>query len=92
VKTKNGWLCLASDATHYYENFLTRKPFPIVVDIENMLKGFDLIQELASDLSLIVPGHDPLVTTLFPKDGNSGFVWRLDVGTINKLPEWKDIK
>ena len=68
VKTKNGWLCLASDATHYYENFLTRKPFPIVVDVENMLKGFDVIQDLASDDSLIIPGHDPLVTKLFPKE------------------------
>ena len=88
VKTKNGWLCLASDATHYYENFLTRKPFPIVVDVENMLKGFDVIQDLASDDSLIIPGHDPLVTKLFPKDGISGFLWRLDVGTIGDLPKW----
>ena len=90
VKTQNGWLCLASDATHYYENFITRKPFPIVVDVEEMLKGFDVIQDLASDRSLIIPGHDPLVRTLFPKDGDSGFLWRLDVGTINKLPEWNE--
>ena len=88
VKTKNGWLCLASDATHYYENFLTRKPFPIVVDVKEMLRGFDLIKNLASELSLVIPGHDPLVTKLFPRDGESGFVWRLDVGTIGKIPEW----
>jgi hypothetical protein len=31
-----------------------------------------------------------LVRTLFPKDGDSGFLWRLDVGTINKLPEWNE--
>ena len=37
----SGWMCLASDAAHYYENFLRRKPFPIVVDVEEMLAGFD---------------------------------------------------
>ena len=86
VKTASGWLCLASDATHYYENFMTRKPFPIVVDIEQMLKGFDKITALASDISLVVPGHDPMVRSLFPGEGHSGFVWRLDVGTHGPLP------
>ena len=59
---------------HYYENFLARRPFPIVVDIEDMLTGYDTLQTLASDISLVVPGHDPLVTELFPAYGDSGFV------------------
>ena len=46
VKTAAGWMCLASDGTHFYENFLKRKPFPIVVDVEEMLRGFDRIQDL----------------------------------------------
>ena len=64
VKTQNGWLCLASDATHYYENFITRKPFPIVVDVEelhkyiknNQLKDIHL-QDLLSKLewNIILP-------------------------------------
>ncbi|MEL7215070.1 MAG: N-acyl homoserine lactonase family protein, partial [Pseudomonadota bacterium] len=52
VKTAAGWLVLASDATHYYENFLTGKPFPIVVDLQNMLGGFDMLCRLASASSL----------------------------------------
>jgi len=88
VKTAAGWLCLASDATHYYENFLTRKPFPIVVDVAAMLRGFDLISSLASDTRLVVPGHDPLVTSLFPAEGHSGFVWRLDKGPVKPLPDF----
>ena len=88
VKTEQGWLCLASDATHYYENFLARRPFPIVVDIEDMLTGYDTLQTLASDISLVVPGHDPLVTELFPAYGDSGFVWRLDKGPTAQLPDW----
>ncbi|MEM7291171.1 MAG: N-acyl homoserine lactonase family protein [Pseudomonadota bacterium] len=80
VKTEAGYLCLASDASHYYENFLLQKPFPIVVDLEDMINGFEKIQELASDKKLVIPGHDPLVTDAFPEEGISGFVWRLDRG------------
>jgi len=88
VKTGSGWLCLASDATHYYENFITQKPFPIVVDVEQMLQGFDIITQLASDTALVIPGHDPLVCRLFPQEGHSGFVWRLDKGAIKTLPSF----
>ena len=88
VKTASGWLCLASDATHYYENFIARKPFPIVVDVEEMLKGYDRLDELASSRALIIPGHDPLVTSLFPAWGQSGFIWRLDGGMKGNLPDF----
>ncbi len=86
VKTNAGYLCLASDASHYYENFLLKKPFPIVVDLENMLTGFETIQRLATTNSLVIPGHDPLVTQAFPQEGQSGFVWRLDNGPNGTLP------
>jgi len=65
VKTKSGYLCLASDAAHYYENVFAKKPFPIVVDIDNMMAGFDRLHELASRPQLIIPGHDPLVRQRF---------------------------
>ncbi|MEM7170576.1 MAG: N-acyl homoserine lactonase family protein [Pseudomonadota bacterium] len=81
VKTKSGWFCLASDASHYYENFLTGTPFPIVVDVAAMLDGFQTIQGLASKPSLVVPGHDPLVFDYFePMDGLAPYVRRLDLG------------
>ncbi|MGB0497611.1 MAG: N-acyl homoserine lactonase family protein [Rubricella sp.] len=79
VKTAAGWLCLASDAAHYYENFLSGKPFPIVVDMQDMLEGFGAIRRLATRDGLVVPGHDPLVTRAFPQ-GEAPFVWRLDHG------------
>lgn len=87
VKTASGYLCLASDASHYFENFLTRKPFPIVVDLQDMLQGYDTIQALASSTELVIPGHDPLVGKIFPQFGHSGFVWRLDAGPEKSLPE-----
>ncbi|MCJ8310538.1 MAG: N-acyl homoserine lactonase family protein, partial [Rhizobiaceae bacterium] len=79
VKTATGYLCLASDAAHYYENFVAGKPFPIVVDLADMVSGFDTIQRLASRRELVIPGHDPLVTRSFQEHGTSGFVWRLDL-------------
>jgi len=85
VKTVNGYMCLASDATHFYENFLKGKPFPIVVDLEDMLNGFKLIKSLASDINFVIPGHDPLLRNYFPEEGRSGFVWRLDKGPINPI-------
>ena len=84
VRTAAGWLCLASDAAHYYENWVSRKLFPIVVDAEDMLRGFDRLRALASAPSLIVPGHDPLVRSLFPADGPE--IWRLDRGPLRPVP------
>lgn len=82
VETANGPLVLASDAAHFYENYETRSPFPLVVDVEDMLKGFDLLAQLAGERQLIVPGHDPLVRQRFPAafENARPEVWRLDLG------------
>lgn len=85
VRTAAGWLVLASDAAHYYENLWARKPFPIVVDLADMLAGFDRLQQLASAPGLIVPGHDPLVRSLFPQDG-APHIFRLDRGPLAEIP------
>ncbi len=81
VLTDAGWLVLASDAAHFYENFEARKPFPIVVDLQDMLDGFDTITRLASSPKLVIPGHDPLVRARFPQ-GVASHITRLDQGPI----------
>jgi glyoxylase-like metal-dependent hydrolase (beta-lactamase superfamily II) len=85
VMTEAGALVLASDAAHYYENFLKRKPFPIVVDLQDMLDGFARLDALADRPALIVPGHDPLVRAVFPAD-MAAHVFRLDRGPMRELP------
>ncbi len=82
VETASGPFVLASDASHYYENFLLKKVFPIVVDMENVLTGYDRLITLSeNNVSRIAPGHDPLVSSLFPQAGfGPDFVRRLDVG------------
>ena len=81
VLTRRGWVVLASDASHFYENFQERKLFPIVLDAEIMLKGFERLEDLADSPDHIVPGHDPLVRALYPAEDQrfEGIVHRLDV-------------
>jgi glyoxylase-like metal-dependent hydrolase (beta-lactamase superfamily II) len=61
VTTRGGWLVLASDAAHYYENMDAGRPFPIVFDVDAMVAGYRRLRELAGRDGVIVPGHDPQV-------------------------------
>ena len=80
VLTKRGWVVLASDASHFYENFQKRKLFPIVLDAQLMLRGFTRLEELAETPDHVIPGHDPLVRKLYPAERAQleGVVHRLD--------------
>jgi len=67
VHTARGWVVLASDATHFYENLRQRNPFPIVHDVGAMLEGYRLLETLADGPDHIIPGHDPAVAKRFPR-------------------------
>lgn len=67
VHTRRGWVVLASDASHYYDNLRLRSPFPIVHDVGAMLEGYRLLEALADGPDHIVPGHDPAVVARFPR-------------------------
>jgi len=64
--TRKGWLVLASDASHYAANMSQRRPFPIVIDVAQMMDGWDRMLGLAEDSANIIPGHDPEVMELYP--------------------------
>ena len=66
VRTRRGFVVLASDASHYYANLEQRRPFPIAVDVPEMLEGFSLVRSLASSGQHFIPGHDPLVLERYP--------------------------
>ncbi|MEO0672503.1 MAG: N-acyl homoserine lactonase family protein [Pseudomonadota bacterium] len=82
VLTESGWVVLAVDAAHFYENFEKRKPFVIAHSIEDMLTTFDQLEDLASSPEHVIPGHDPLVFERYPalSADTQGFVHRLDRG------------
>jgi glyoxylase-like metal-dependent hydrolase (beta-lactamase superfamily II) len=66
VVTAGGVVVLASDASHFYENYETNRPYAIVDSLPLMLAAFDRMRELADDRQVIVPGHDPAVLERFP--------------------------
>jgi glyoxylase-like metal-dependent hydrolase (beta-lactamase superfamily II) len=66
ARTARGWVVIASDAVHYYDNFAERNPFPAIVDLPDMLDGYDRLLELSDGLDHIIPGHDPLVFDRYP--------------------------
>jgi glyoxylase-like metal-dependent hydrolase (beta-lactamase superfamily II) len=79
VRTRRGWVVLASDASHYYANFEQRRPFPVVADVREMLEGYETMRRLASSEAHIVPGHDPLVLERYPAEpGGPADIVRLD--------------
>jgi glyoxylase-like metal-dependent hydrolase (beta-lactamase superfamily II) len=67
VPTARGSVVLASDATHYWANIRTGNPFPIIADLTRMLEGFRTLEALADGPDHIIPGHDPLVRSRFPR-------------------------
>lgn len=80
IHTKRGWLVLASDASHYYENIETNRCFPVVYNVGDVLEGYDKIRRLAESPKHIIPGHDPIVMRRYPAAGPDldGIAVRLD--------------
>jgi glyoxylase-like metal-dependent hydrolase (beta-lactamase superfamily II) len=80
VRTRRGWVVLASDASHFYENMERTAPFPIVYNLGDMVRAYDTLRDLADSPAHIVPGHDPLVLDRYPapSDDLKGIVARLD--------------
>lgn len=66
AETAAGAVIVASDATHFYENFEESRPFAVLDSVSGSLDTFRLLRTLTDDPSLIVPGHDPQVLDRFP--------------------------
>jgi glyoxylase-like metal-dependent hydrolase (beta-lactamase superfamily II) len=78
VMTKRGLVLLASDASHFYANIERAVPFPLVVDVEAQLKTLQRLVAIAGTLDRLVPGHDPIVTQIYPRVPHDGVeVWAL---------------
>lgn len=82
VWTARGWVVLASDASHLYANMMGGAIFPSVLRIDEMMEGFRIVHQLAGgSWDRVIPGHDPLVMSLYPAPGEAleGIVVSLDV-------------
>lgn len=81
VLTRRGWVVVASDTTHFYENMERNAPFPNVYNVGDMVRGFSAIKALADTEAHVIPGHDPLVLDRYPAPDSryEGIVARLNV-------------
>lgn len=80
VRTRRGWVVLASDASHFYANMEQERPFPIVWSVADMVEGYRRLNGLADSPAHIIPGHDPLVLERYPApfEEAKGIAARLD--------------
>jgi glyoxylase-like metal-dependent hydrolase (beta-lactamase superfamily II) len=80
VHTSRGWVVLASDVTHYYENMETGRPFTAAFHIGDMIEAYEALRAQAPSPHHIIPGHDPLVMRQYPapRPELEGIVVRLD--------------
>ncbi|MBS0244070.1 MAG: N-acyl homoserine lactonase family protein [Proteobacteria bacterium] len=85
VHTKRGWVVLASDAVHVYDETDFERPFAIFYDLPGMIDGYRRINRLAGGRDFVIPGHDARVTKAYPAaaPGLEGQIMRLDLP-----PKW----
>jgi glyoxylase-like metal-dependent hydrolase (beta-lactamase superfamily II) len=66
VRTAGGTAVITSDNMYLYENLEKKTPIAQTLDAASNLAAHQRIRRLASDPSLIVPGHDPAVFERYP--------------------------
>lgn len=88
VLTRQGWMVLASDAVHLYQNLREDNPFPLICHLGDMYEAFRTVRRLASAPGLIIPGHDPLVASCFPalRAETAGIALKLDATPVRPVP------
>lgn len=89
VRTARGWVVLASDALHYYEEYERGAPFAVAFNLSDMIAAHDRIRELADSDDHVVPAHDPLIAALYPSASGQHGVFRLDLPP--RRPETRNI-
>lgn len=66
VHTARGTVVLASDNLYLFENLEKHRPIAQTLDSTSNLAAQERMKTIASDVRLIVPGHDPAVFERFP--------------------------
>jgi len=84
VRTRRGFVVLASDSTHLYAHIEQGRVFPIVYSAGDVIDGYQTLKRLATSMNHIVPGHDPQVLARYPaaKTGLEGWVARVDADPL----------
>ena len=80
VRTRRGFVVLASDVAHFYAHLDQRRPYVVIDSLPAMLEGFATVERLASSRDHVIPGHDPIVKAIYPaaRPGSEDWAVRLD--------------
>jgi glyoxylase-like metal-dependent hydrolase (beta-lactamase superfamily II) len=84
VQTKRGAVLLASDASHYYANFLENRPYALSVDLLETLDTYRRLHTLVERSDQIVPGHDPRLRAIYPHSEVNG----VQLFALHEQPAW----
>jgi glyoxylase-like metal-dependent hydrolase (beta-lactamase superfamily II) len=81
VKTRRGYVVVASDCCHLYSHIDEGRVFPITYSVGDTLEGYRALLKLASSRQHMVPGHDPEVLKIYPAatPNLANWIARLDV-------------
>lgn len=83
VLTQRGYVVLMSDAAHLYENIELQKPFHIAHSVGDMVVGWRTAVTAADSTAHLIPGHDPLVMSQYPKAEGANSVYTV---ALHKQP------
>jgi len=86
IETESGPLVVASDAAHFYDLLTEQIPFKVIVNLPEMCAGWERLFELGADTERVVPGHDPLVSELYPKHPDDPMTVILSEPPLNRTP------
>jgi glyoxylase-like metal-dependent hydrolase (beta-lactamase superfamily II) len=91
VNTKVGPVVIASDVAHFYDLLTENIPFTGVVSLPEMCAGWERIFELGAAPGQVIPGHDPLVSELYPKYPGDDYSVILSEQPLAETPwqKWK---
>lgn len=87
VRTQRGYVLLASDASHFYEHWVKRVAFAICWSSDDLMASYQRFEALAESEDHVIPGHDPLVRSLYPPSTSAlgGDAVRLDLPPFESL-------
>ncbi|MEC9368096.1 MAG: N-acyl homoserine lactonase family protein [Pseudomonadota bacterium] len=91
VESKAGPMVIASDAAHFYDTVMEQNPHPVVASLPELCAGYERIFELGAAPERVIPGHDPLVETLYPAHPKDKLTFDL-CGTPLKKTPWQGWK
>ena len=67
VNSHSDKVIIASDNSWFYYNLFNLLPIPLTFDSKAYLENLKRMKTMVKDIDLIIPGHDPLVFSKFPK-------------------------